>query len=123
MTSAQWHTAPRAAGGVDDPFATPAKSEPREDSTSSRGTASTVDVVRGVFPCQDHAVAGRTNASPPLAELIDAEVLLAAQGTTCHLKDEDWTRPTCIKCPERGSKGSLCMIGVAQQKALTEMGQ
>jgi len=94
-----------------DPFAEsamPAKERPpREESAPSRGTAPVP----------------RSGTTDRLGELIHAEALIAAKGTTCRLKDEDWSSPRCMECPERGSHGALCMIGVAQQKVLREMGQ
>jgi hypothetical protein len=53
-----------------------------------------------------------------LRELVRAEGRLADQGKTCYLKDPNWDRPACIGCPERGSRGALCQIGVAQEKLL-----
>lgn len=50
-----------------------------------------------------------------LVELVHAE---AHSGKTCELKDRDWTHPSCVSCTERGSRGVLCGIGVAQEREL-----
>lgn len=49
--------------------------------------------------------------------------LIRAEGLStkvCELKDRDWSHPTCSTCPERGTRGVLCGIGVAQERALAE---
>lgn len=33
----------------------------------------------------------------------------------CALKARDWEHPTCSSCPERGSHGRLCELGVSQE--------
>lgn len=55
-----------------------------------------------------------------LRDLILQEADLDRAGITCHLKDEDWSHPSCSTCPERGDaeRAPLCRVGLAQEKVL-----
>lgn len=71
----------------------------------------------GVAPNLDVSVVNDVSFER-LHELIWEE---AAQAP-CDLKDVNWANPTCGACPEQGSHGQLCVIGIEQERIVGGLG-
>ena len=110
MGGTNWHV-PTVAVDASDPF-DPSPQTQREGpvaATTGPSQESSLVTYEGI-PDGDRAFA-------ELRSLARAEGLT---GKVCALKDRDWSNPTCSTCSERGSRGVLCGIGVAQERALAE---